>query len=326
MNRTPSVLNTTHAPATLDPDIRDFIRITGEAYSLYGQGVEKTPVTARQIAEQVRAPWVEGGPVMHETTKHRIPTPHGDVRIRIYRPLAGGQQPALIYLHGGGWVMFSLDTHDRIMREYAQRAGVCVIGIDYALSPEARFPVALEQIIAVVQHLHAQAETFGLDADRLTIGGDSAGANLSLSTAIALRDAGNAQFLKGLVLNYGAFGIEMSAEDIRRYGGPDYMLTADEMAYFWSQYLQSAENNRNPLAVPLLADFNALPPVFLCIPECDVLTGQSLELQERLTLAGVSTEAKIYRGASHSFLEAVSMSSLAAQAFEDAAQWLTSRV
>jgi len=325
MNRNTSVLNTTNAPTALDPDIRDFIRTTGEAYATYGKGVEKTPITARQIAEKVRAPWVEGGPVMHETTEHLILTPHGDVRIRIYRPFGGAKQPALIYLHGGGWVMFSLDTHDRIMREYAHRAGVCVIGIDYALSPEARFPVALEQTIAVVQHLHAHAETFGLDADRLTIGGDSAGANLSLSTAIALRDAGVAQCLKGLVLNYGAFGTEMSAEDIHRYGGPDYMLTADEMAYFWMQYLASPEDSANPLATPLNADLKGLPPVFLCVPQCDVLTGQSLLLDSRLKASGIATRTIIYAGASHSFLEAISISKVAIQAFDDAAEWLRSQ-
>ncbi len=320
------MLNKTNAPVVLDPDIRDFIRITGEAYVTHGEGVEKTPVTARQIAEKVRAPWVKGGPVMHKTTEHLIPTPHGDVRIRIYRPTADAHQPALIYLHGGGWVMFSLDTHDRIMREYAHRAGMCVIGIDYTLSPEARFPVALEQTIAVVQHVHAQAEAFGLDAERFTIGGDSAGANLSLSTAIALRDFGTAKLLKGLVLNYGAFGIELAAEDVRRFGGPDYMLTADEMSYFWSQYLRSADDRHNPLATPLNADLHDLPNVFLCIPECDVLTGQSLQLEGRLVSAGVPTKAVIYSGASHSFLEAVSVSPLASKAFEDTADWLKARL
>lgn len=322
------MLNTT-TPSTaldLDSDIRDFIRITGEAYALYGQGVEKTPVTARQIAEKVRAPWVAGGPVMADTIESIVPTPHGNVRIRIHHPTTEAHQPGLIYLHGGGWVMFSLDTHDRIMREYAARMGVTVIGIDYALSPEARFPVALEQCVATLAHLFDNAANFNLDHDRLFISGDSAGANLSLAAAIALRDQGRGGILKGLLLNYGAFSTELVPEDVSCYGGPDYMLTASEMDYFWQQYLRTPEDRANPLATPLGADLTELPPVFLCIPQCDVLSGQSLQLEQRLTTAGVPTEAIVYRGASHSFLEAVSISDIAGRAFDDAAGWLQARL
>ncbi|MFT4075486.1 MAG: alpha/beta hydrolase fold domain-containing protein [Asticcacaulis sp.] len=315
----------TNSPATasaLDADIRDFIRITGEAYASHGQGVEKTPATARQVAEKVRAPWVAGGPVMANTVESMVPTPHGNVRIRIYRPTDEARQPGLVYLHGGGWVMFSLDTHDRIMREYAGRTGITVIGIDYALAPEARFPVALEQSVSVLAHLFDNAADFGLDPDHLFMGGDSAGANLSLAAAIALRDQGRGGILKGLLLNYGAFSTDLRPEDVSRYGGPDFMLTASEMDYFWQQYLRTPEDRANPLATPLRADLTDLPPIFLCIPECDVLTGQSLQLEQRLAATGVPTQAIIYPGASHSFLEAVSISQVAGQAFDDAARWL----
>jgi acetyl esterase len=114
----------------------------------------------------------------------------------------------------------------------------------------------------------------------------------------------------------------MPAEDVRRYGGPDYMLTADEMAYFWSQYLALPESATNPLATPLNADLAGLPPVFLCVPQCDVLTGQSLLLDSRLKAAGIETRTIIYAGASHSFLEAISISKVAIQAFDDASEWL----
>ncbi|MDV6330740.1 alpha/beta hydrolase fold domain-containing protein [Asticcacaulis sp. 201] len=322
------MLNSSSIPAgaELDPGVRDFIRITGEAYLTHGSGLERTTINARQIAEKVRAPWITGGPVMHAVTEHTVSTPHGGVRIRVYDPDGAGAKPALIYIHGGGWVMFSLDTHDRIMREYASRAGVCVVGVDYALSPEARFPVALEQIMAVVQHLRTHAADLNINSERLAIGGDSAGANLSLSTAIALRDAGQGSVLSGLILNYGAFGIDLSADDVRRYGGPDYMLTADEMAYFWSQYLARPEDQSDPRAVPLLADLHDLPPVFLCVPQCDVLTGQSMALDARLHAAGVETRAIVYAGASHSFLEAVSISRIAETAFNDAASWMRDRL
>jgi acetyl esterase len=322
------VLNTT-SPQTapnLDPGVRDFIRITGEAYVTHGGGLEKNAVNARLVAEKVRAPWVAGGPVMFSTIERSIPTPHGDVRIRIYNPDSAANKPAMIYVHGGGWVMFSLDTHDRIMREYAARAGICVIGVDYALSPEARFPVALEQVVAVVRHVHEQATSLDINPDRLALGGDSAGANLSLSAALSLRDAGAGHMLRALVFDYGAFGIDLSPDDVRKYGGPDYMLTAEEMTYFWAQYLTSDQDRSNPLAVPLLADLHDLPPAFLCVPQCDVLTTQSLLLDGRLRSAGVETRAVIYEGATHSFLEAVSISGVAEKAFSDAAVWLRERL
>jgi len=324
---TQSVLNTTstQAGSELDPGVRDFIRITGEAYVTHGGDLEKTAVNARQVAEKVRAPWVAGGPVMFSTTEQSVPTSHGAVRIRIYNPDSTATKPALIYIHGGGWVMFSIDTHDRIMREYAARAGICVIGVDYSLSPEARFPVALEQVVAVIHHVRDQASSLGIDPDRLALGGDSAGANLSLSTALHLRESDNGRLLRTLVLNYGAFGIDLSADDVRKYGGPGYMLTAEEMAYFWSQYLTGGDDV-NPLAVPLLADLHDLPPMFLCVPQCDVLTTQSLILDGRLRTAGVDTRTIVYQGATHSFLEAVSISEVAEKAFADATAWLRERL
>lgn len=309
--------------ADLDPNVREFIRITGEAYVLHGKDRPKTIESARDVAECVRAPWVLGGPVMAETREREVETRHGGVRLRIHSPTGEiAPQPALFYVHGGGWIMFSLDTHDRIMREYAARAGVTVIGIDYTRSPEVRFPVALEQIIDVLHYAFEHADDLGIDVDRLTMGGDSAGANLSVAVALTLRDAGQAGRLKGLLLNYGAYAPELKREDVIRYGGPDYMLTDEEMAYFWAQYLATPEEGDNPLAAPLKADLHGLPPAFLVIPECDVLTGQSLDLFDRLTKARVAAKAVTYTGASHSFLEAVSIAPIAAEALADAARWL----
>ena len=96
----------------------------------------------------------------------------------------------MLYLHGGGWMMFSIDTHDRLMREYAMRSGAVIAGIDYSLSPEAKFPVALEEAVAALGWLQREGRTFGIDPSRLAIGGDSAGANLALTAALKLRGDG----------------------------------------------------------------------------------------------------------------------------------------
>src|SRR5437879_3426744 len=131
----------------LDPKIREFIARTGEDHRRHAGGAELSPAELRRVSELVRAPWREGGPKMARTSEIQIPTRHGEIRARIHDPSDTPGKPVLVYLHGGGWMTFSLDTHDRLMREYAARAGIAVIGLDYALSPEARFPVALEQTV-----------------------------------------------------------------------------------------------------------------------------------------------------------------------------------
>src|SRR3546814_19229801 len=113
----------------------------------------------------------------------------------------------MLYIQGGGWMLFSSDTHDRLMREYAARAGVAVLGIDYSLSPESKFPVALEECTAALDWIAAGADALNLDADRVLIGGDSAGANLSVATCLLQRQRGRPQPIPRLP-NYGRFATE----------------------------------------------------------------------------------------------------------------------
>lgn len=308
---------------SLDPDIERFVARIAQAYSGQRPIAECSRAEARAVAEIVRAPWAAGGPRMDRTFEVAAPTPHGDVRLRLHDPFPSEHpKPILVYAHGGGWVMFSLDTHDRLMREYASRAGVIVAGVDYTLSPEARFPVALEQIAAAISWIGEHAEELGADRDRIAAGGDSAGANMALATAVLLRDRGDVDLLKALHLHYGAFDTEIEPEWERRFGGPGAMLTSAEMDGFWDSYLRGTADADNPLAVPAQAKLEGLPPVFLTIPECDVLTGQSLDLARRMQSSGVKVQAEVYRGATHSFLEAAEISPLARKAIQDGADWL----
>src|SRR5688572_3426988 len=197
--------------ADLDPDVRRFIRGMAESIGRFPQFVSAPFPQMRHWAELARAPWAQGGPAMLETQDLEAPTRHGPVRLRIHRPKPG-ELPGLLYLHGGGWTLFSIDTHDRVMREYAARAGCCVIGVDCALSPEHKFPVALEQVVDVVRWLAEQGRSLGIDARRLAIGGDSAGANLSVAAALVLHELRSTTPLRGLLLNYGAFTTRCSAE------------------------------------------------------------------------------------------------------------------
>jgi acetyl esterase len=306
----------------IDPDIRRFIAQVNADYARLTGGAELPAPQMRQVAEQVRAPWRKGGPAMQRTFEHVAPTEAGPVRLRIYDPGVAHPASALVYMHGGGWVLFSLDTHDRVMREYAARAGCLVVGVDYALAPEARFPVALRQVAGVVRWLHANGAALGVDPDRIALGGDSAGGNLSIGAALSLRDAGEADRVRGLLLIYPAFDQTCSPESVRRFGGPGAVLTGEEIEYFWRNYAGDDDLRDNPLACPIRARLEGLPPVCLTIPERDVLTEQSLEMAERLRVAGVPVSLTVYPGATHSFIEAVSIAAVADRAIGDGARWL----
>ncbi|MBV6418170.1 MAG: Acetyl esterase [Steroidobacteraceae bacterium] len=310
----------------VDPDIRRFVAAVNADYARFTDGRQLSVQEQREVAERVRAPWRVGGPQMRTTQDLIADTERGPVRLRIHHP--GVPEPAstLIYLHGGGWTLFSLDTHDRVMREYAARAGVVVVGVDYALSPEARFPVALEQVVGVVRWLGDHGAALGIDAGRIALGGDSAGGSLSIGAALALRDAGEPHRVRGLLLIYPAFDRDCSPEALRRYGGEGAVLTADEVVYFWNNYAGDGELRRNPLACTILARLEGLPPVCLTIPQCDVLTETSLRMADRLRAASVPVSLTVYPGATHSFIEAVSISPLAERAIEDGARWLRATI
>lgn len=303
----------------LDPEIRKFQRAIAASYAAYPEFGSASRAERRRIAEIVRAPWRAGGPTMAQTQELEVG--ERSVRIRILHPCSEPEGPAFIYLHGGGWTIFSIDTHDRLMREYAHRAQVTVVGIDYSLSPEAKFPTAIEDVLSVIQWLKSSGSEHHIDARCLAIGGDSAGANLAVSTALSLRDLGKKD-VRALLLNYGAFTSMQDGQSYQQFDGDSYNLTAAEMASFWSDYVRDEKDFSNPLVCPLQANLNGLPPTFFAIAACDILADENVALANRMEKAGIPTEVNIYQGATHSFLEAVSISSLAERALDDASSWL----
>jgi len=300
----------------LDPDIRRFVTALQRGYQQYADFDALPLPERRQAAEQVRAPWQAGGPRMWRSVNTTIDGIRGRIHIPVEAPALG----VMLYLHGGGWTMFSIDTHDRLMREYALRSGAVVVGIDYSLSPEAKFPTALNEVVAAIDWLRGNGSAYGIDPTRLAVGGDSAGANLAVAAALRLRDR-EAPALRAMLLNYGAFSPEPTASFVR-YGGPRYMLTVEEMQYFWSNYTSEPAQLRDPLVAPYRADLRGLPPAFLCIAACDILADSNRAMAERLAAAQVPCEAHVYEGATHSFLEAVSIAPLAERAIAEAAHWL----
>jgi acetyl esterase len=312
--------------ADLDPEIRRFVTEMSAAFARYPNFNDLSPVDMRRACEAVRAPWAAGGPTMARRIDRIVSTPVGDVRVRVHNPSSHLFKPALIYMHGGGWKLFSIDTHDRLMREYASRADVVVIGVDYALAPEARFPIAQQQVAHVVRWARQHARELDIDSNQIALGGDSAGGNLAITTALRLRDEGELNAVSALVLNYAALDVYCAPEALRRYGYEGYMLGADEMLQFWRDYLRSHEDGHNPLACPMHADPRGLPPTFMVIPECDILTEQNWRLAKKLRSAGVHVETSFYKGATHSFLEAMSIAAISNQALDDTARWLRQRL
>lgn len=306
----------------LDPEIRRFVGLMSERWRQHPP-LDQVPVReARKIAEQVRSHWTQGGPRMEKTTEVMVPFKDGAVRIRAYDPRANERSPALVYLHGGGWTIFSIDTHDRLMREYAARAGIVVVGVDYSMSPEVRFPRAIEETVAVIRWLRKSAAALNVDPDRIALGGDSAGAAMTIAACMKLRDAGEPDAVKAMLLNYGAYDAECSNESYRRYGEGGYMWGHGEMAAFWGNYLGDTPKT-DPLACPIHADVRGLPPAFSAVPDCDVMYEESIAMTEKLRRAGVKSHVAIYAGATHSFLEAVSIARISDRAFAEASRWLS---
>lgn len=311
---------------TIDPVIAQFAQALTAGYASYPD-LDRRPMPERRaIAEAVRAPWRAGGPVMRSQRDLLASTPVGSVRVRLF-DATGEAEPraALVYAHGGGFTSFSLETHDRLMREYADRTGAIVVGVDYALSPEAKFPVALNQVAGVIEWL-AGGQGLGIDPARIAAAGDSAGANLALSAAIQLRDQKSPARLAALLLNYGFFDADFETASQKRHGGVDKLLTTDELRGFLENYLGGTPHAAHPLALPALADLRDLPPSFHVIAQCDPLADGDRSMVKKMRAAGNLVEAQVYAGATHSFLEAVSIAPLAERALAESSAWLAAQL
>jgi acetyl esterase len=276
---------------------------------------------ARRLNDGPQLPLAEGGPAIAESGDRWLPIRGRRLICRLHRATSAPDQPVLVYMHGGGWVWGSIDTHDRLMREYAAGAGCAVVGPDYALSPEAPFPQALEECAAVVRWIARQGAEWGLDPSRIVVGGDSAGANLAMGVALLLRVTDPDIRLRGLLLNYGVFDGDLSTPSYREFAD-GYGLTLAKMRFYWECYCPRLADRLNPLAAPLLADLKRLPPVLLHFAELDVLAGENRAMAARLTEAGVEVESRLFPGTAHGFLRALGQVGASREAAAAGGAWL----
>ena len=204
--------------------------------------ITETPLhQVRKLYAQERMFWNSGGPKIPTMMETEVKGPVCPIPIRIYHPNPEKQLPLLVYLHGGGFIVGSNDTHDRIMRELAFRSGCAAIGVEYSLAPEQKFPVALKEILSVLcwlknRDFEKNSLAFQIDPERVVLGGDSAGANLSMGAALSMN-----KYLSGLLLIYGWYGLHDSCSS-RLFGGAKDGMGEDERAFYKDSYLRSQED------------------------------------------------------------------------------------
>ncbi|MGH7153008.1 MAG: alpha/beta hydrolase, partial [Acetobacteraceae bacterium] len=213
-----------------------------------------------------------------------------------------------------------VDTHDRLVREYAAGADIGVVNVDYALSPEAKFPQAVEECAAVVRHIGEHGTEWGLDGSRILLGGDSAGGNLALATSLLLRDSGGPR-PRGVLASYPVCDSRLDTPSYQEFA-TGYGLTRERMAFYWSVYVPHAADRVHPLAAPLRADLSGLPPVRIHLAELDVLRSEGEALAAKLRAAGVSVELEVFSGTLHGFVRATDHVAKARDAMEQALAWM----
>ena len=229
-----------------------------------------------------------------------------------------GPFPGVVFLHGGGWVIGNLDTHDTICRAIARRAGAVVVSVDYRLAPEHRFPAALEDSIDATAWVADNAAALGIDARRLVIAGDSAGANMATVVATKARGKGPAIALQVLV--YPVTDFTSTDTGSHREFGEDHFLTGSLMEWFGEHYLPRAEDKAHTDVSPLLqSDLKGLPPALVMTAECDPLRDEGEAYAKRMQDQGVTVTVTRYAGMIHPFLHFFSVTPGAQKAVDEIA-------
>jgi len=259
-----------------------------------------TPQKACQGMEEATAllgtpPWVD------RVEDREIDGPRGPIRIRLYAPETPATLPALVYFHGGGWVIGSIETHDGLCRALANAARIAVVSVDYRLAPEHPYPAGVDDAYAATCWIAAHAEDLWIDSERIAVGGDSAGGNLAAVVALKAREFGSPRLAFQLLI----YPITNNDLDTPSYleNAEGFMLTRAEMAWFWGHYLASPEQGSEPYVSPLRAeDLAGLPPALVITAEYDPLRDEGETYAARLQQAGVPTMLVRYPGMIHGFL------------------------
>ena len=282
----------------LEPAAQAIADATSKPPFLYELG----PDGARKVLDDIQAE-----PIAKPEVDERwvtVPAEVGDVDVRIVRPLgATGTLPVVLYVHGGGWVLGNAGTHDRLVRELAVGTDAAVVFVEYDRSPEARYPVAIEQAYATARWITRDGGAEGLDASRMAVAGDSVGGNMAAVLAILAKRRGDVSFVHQS-LYYPVTDAAQDTDSYREFADGPY-LTARAMAWFWDAYLPEREARSDVTVSPLRASLDelaGLPEAFVIVDENDVLRDEGEAYARRLTAAGVRTTSVRFNGTLHDFV------------------------
>lgn len=262
------------------------------------------PHVSRRIHRDTRAVTSPAAPEVAEARLMIVPAPASPIAVRMYRPAGTKPQdvlPALMYFHGGGWVIGDLDTHDVVCRQFANNARCAVFSVDYRLGPESPFPAAVDDCLAATRFVAKEAPALKVDAARIAVGGDSAGGNLAAVVSLAARDGGGPAICFQLLV-YPATDQHMAFPSIDR-NGEGYLLTKFAIQNFRGHYLPDEKDWKDWRASPLLAKSLAgLPPAYVITAGFDPLLDEGRAYAERLAKEGVEVAYLDYPDMIHGFL------------------------
>ena len=259
--------------------------------------------TVEEARESIKSRTAALGPFedVASVTDHRVPVKNGEITVRVYSPGGKGPLPALVFYHGGGWVIGDLYTHDGICRSITNAAHCIVASVDYRMAPEQKYPVAVEDSYAGFEWVLANAGKLGIDARRVAVGGDSAGGNLAAAVSLMARDRGTTLPIQQTLI----YPVTNYSYDTPSYheNATGFLLTRDAMRWFWNHYLARDAQGKEPYASPLLAqNLAGLPPALVITAGCDPLRDEGEAYAARLHDAGVPVTLTRYEGIFHGFI------------------------
>jgi acetyl esterase/lipase len=257
---------------------------------------------ARKILDDAQAAPVDKLPIDEEWVA--VPSPVGDARVRIIKPQgAKGILPAIVYMHGGGWVLGNAATHDRLVRELAIGSNAALAFVDYPNSPEARYPVAIEQGYATAQWITREGASKGLDPSRIAVAGESVGGDMTAALTLMAKDRGDVRFVHA-GMYYPVTDAAMDTPSYDEFADGPY-LTRKSMEWFWDAYTTDADERSEITASPnqaTIEQLRGLPATLLLVDEADVLRDEGEAYAAKLRLAGVPVTTVRYDGTIHDFM------------------------